>query len=230
MPIDKDEARNSLLLKMYDQMFGDINRHILVVWQAIGVVIGAFALFSLVGKRELSLDLAVAIQILLCGWMLAQLYDSAYWYNRNLVIIANIEREFLDATDLSRIHYYFGAHRKNNKMIMHLRIQRYLGVGIIILILTYHLHERVLPGIHSRMDQFEFLRSLPYFALLFTLLTVNYVRNDRGAALTEFLSNSPGREVEHLGVTQGPGHAVQRTLLKKLWLAIRVYERTAPGG
>jgi len=222
MPIDKDEARNSLLLKMYDQMFSDINRHILVVWQSIGVVIGAFALFSLVGKNELSLDLAVAIQILLCGWMLAQLYDSAYWYNRNLVIIANIEREFLNTADLSLIHYYFGAHRKSNKMIMHLRIQRYLGVGIIVLVLAYHLHERVLPGIHSTIDHFEFLRSLPYFALLFIALTVNYVRNDRGAALSEFLSNSPGREIENLGVTQGPGHAAERTILEKVWLAIKV--------
>jgi hypothetical protein len=122
--------REELLLKMYDQMFNDINRHIMVVWQSVGVVVGAFAIFSLVEKNVVSLDIAVSVVLLLCAWLHAHLLDAAYWYNRNLVIIANIERQFLKREDLKNIHYYFGAHRPKNKMIEHLRIQVALGNGL----------------------------------------------------------------------------------------------------
>ncbi len=110
-------TRAELLLKMYDQMFNDINRHIMVVWQSIGVVVGALTIFALVEKNVVSLDIAVSIVLLLCAWLLAHLFDAAYWYNRNLVIIANIERQFLTQDDLKNIHYYFGKHRPKNKMI-----------------------------------------------------------------------------------------------------------------
>src|ERR1700674_4150254 len=111
--VAREDARQQLLLKMYDQMFNDINRHILVIWQSIGVIIGSFAIFSLVDKNIVSFDVAVLMVVVLCGWMLAQLYDASYWYNRNLVIIANIERQFLNESDLQDIHSYFGEHRSN---------------------------------------------------------------------------------------------------------------------
>src|SRR3546814_2866580 len=43
----------------------------------------------------ISLDVAASLIILLCAWLYAHMLDAAYWYNRNLVIIANIERQFL---------------------------------------------------------------------------------------------------------------------------------------
>ena len=45
-----EDDRKEFLLKMYDQMFNDINTHILVVWQSVGVVVGAFAVFALARK------------------------------------------------------------------------------------------------------------------------------------------------------------------------------------
>ena len=42
--------RSELLLKMYDQMFNDINRHILVVWQSAGTVIGESAPFTVAAQ------------------------------------------------------------------------------------------------------------------------------------------------------------------------------------
>ena len=45
-----DHGRQELLLKMYDQLFNDINTHIIVVWQSVGVVVCAFALLALVEK------------------------------------------------------------------------------------------------------------------------------------------------------------------------------------
>jgi hypothetical protein len=49
--------RKKLLLKMYDQMFNDINSHGIVVWQSIGVVVGAFAIFALVEKNIVTIYL-----------------------------------------------------------------------------------------------------------------------------------------------------------------------------
>ena len=128
--------REDLLLKMYDQMFNDINRHIMVVWQSVGVLVGAFAVFALVEKNVVPLDFAVCIVLLLALWLMAHLFDAAYWYNRNLVIIANIERQFLRKEDLKEIHYYFGSHRPKNKMIYHLRIQMTLGIALVLMFMS----------------------------------------------------------------------------------------------
>src|SRR6266511_2529460 len=99
------EHRYELLLRMYDQMFSDINRHIQIVWQSVGVLastfgilVGILALFEKqvpIGLANALLDVATALIMLIVGWLLAHVYDASYWYNRNLVIIANIERQFL---------------------------------------------------------------------------------------------------------------------------------------
>lgn len=227
--MDKSEVRNELLLKMYDQMFNDINRHILVVWQAIGVVIGAFAVFSLTDKELVPIDVAVALVVLLCGWMVAQLYDSAYWYNRNLVIIANIEKEFLTVEDLSHIHFYFGSHRKKNKMIGHLRIQRYLGVTISALVMLYHFQAaRIWHGFSLPLSALNTYKTLPYLALLAAALFVNRVRNEREDAYAEFIKRSPGRNLA-VPESNSAGHAMQRSWVHNLWLAVRLYRADDKG-
>jgi hypothetical protein len=156
------DDRKEFLGKMYDQMFNDIDTHILVVWQSVGVVIGAFAVFALVEKNIIPIDFACSLMILLSAWLIANLYDASYWYNRNLAIIANIERQFLKSADLKEIHYYFGQHRKKSAMFTHLKIQYALGLGIAVLFVCYHFVLRVLPGIHEPIRNFEFTRSLPY--------------------------------------------------------------------
>ena len=106
--------RPEFLIEIYKQIMADINRHIVVVWQSIGVLLGSFAIMGLAEKKVLSLDFAAGLFIAICAWSLALLIDSSYWYNRNLCIIANIERLFLRSEDLQQVHYYFGAHRPNN--------------------------------------------------------------------------------------------------------------------
>jgi hypothetical protein len=220
-----NEARKELLLKMYDQMFNDINRHILVVWQAIGVVIGAFATFAVIDKLGLPTDVAVAIVVLLCGWMLAQLYDSAYWYNRNLVIIANIEKEFLEPGDLRNIHFYFGSHRADNKMIAHLSIQMFLGLGIALLVIAYHFYAaRIWHGFSLPISDINFFKTLPYIALAVVILFVNHTRNDTAESYRTFLERSPGKDLA-LPKSHSPGHGVKRTLADAIWLAVRLYRR-----
>lgn len=201
-----NDERKEFLVQMYNQMFNDINRHIMVVWQSIGVLIGAFAIFALVEKNIVSLDVAVSLIVLLAAWLIAHLLDASYWYNRNLVIIANIERQFLTKDDLKLIHYYFGAHRPKNRMITHLKIQVALGVGLVSLVVGYHASVRVLPGICSPFSSFELSRSLPYLLLVASLAYLYIIRKGRDAAYLEFVINSPGEEVDASTIKFGPGH------------------------
>jgi len=198
--------RDEMLLKMYDQMFNDINRHIMVIWQSISVLVGAFAIFALVEKNVISLDLAATIVLLLCAWLIAHLFDASYWYNRNLVIIANIERQFLVSTDLKDIHYYFGSHRPKNKMIEHLRLQMALGIGLGAIILMYHFLDRVTPGLSSSLDKFDPIRCLPYIFVLIAICYLYKQKNDSEKKYQEFLRNSPGIPIDTTGISYGIGH------------------------
>ena len=45
---DTTQRRDEFLMRMYDQMFNDINQHIIVVWQAAGTLVAAFSIFALV--------------------------------------------------------------------------------------------------------------------------------------------------------------------------------------
>ena len=208
--------REELLLKMYDQMFNDINRHIMVVWQSIGVLVGSFAIFALVEKNIIPIDIAVAILLLLCSWLIAHLLDAAYWYNRNLVIIANIERQFLQKDDLRKIHYYFGKHRPNNRMIEHLRLQFALGIGLGAIVLLYHFFERVLPGLSAPWSNFDPMRSIPYILVFFSIIYLLLLKKRCIEKYNEFLSNSPGADVDTSGVDYGIGHGYKNNPITRL--------------
>jgi hypothetical protein len=201
-----EEDRREFLLRMYDQMFNDINTHILVVWQSVGVVVGAFAILALVEKNILPIDFACALMVLLSAWLIAHLYDASYWYNRNLVIIANIERQFLKAEDLRNIHYYFGKHRRGAAMLMHLRIQYWMGAGVGTLFLLYDFIIGVMPGIGAPLKNFEPQRSIPYLAFIACIFLLRELRGNRLASYREFLKNSPGILVQTRGIDYGVGH------------------------
>jgi hypothetical protein len=201
-----DEERKEFLSRMYDQMFNDINTHILVVWQSAGVLIAAFAVLALVEKDILPLDVATALLILIAGWLLAHLEDASYWYNRNLVIIANIERQFLQPGDLRNIHYYFGKHRAVGKMIDHLRIQYVLGIGIASIMLCLHFSTRVWPGVSALEARFELMRALPYVVTGASGVFIMYLRARYRKKYEEFLTNSPGAELDTSGINYGVGH------------------------
>jgi hypothetical protein len=200
------ERRADLLLKMYDQMFNDINRHILTVWQTIGTLAGAVALLGLVEKRVVSMDMAVALIVVVSTWSMSHAYDSAYWYNRNLIIIANIERQFLKSSDLRDIHYYFGAHRETNTMLTHLRIQYVFAVAIASIGVLYHFLVQVVPGFRSPWAQFQPERTLPYAAVIAAIVWLLWLRDKRTTSYEEMLKNSPGIKVDNAAVRYGTGH------------------------
>ncbi len=155
--------RETFLLQIYQQMWNNINRHILVVWQSVGVLGGAFAVSALVEKKILSFDWAATILILAAAWQCAHSIDASNWYNRNIAIIGNIEREFLTSEDQAKIHPYFGELREPS-MIDHLRIQSYLGIAVGVLVLIYHFDVEVVPGFHSPWSAFDWHKTVPYLA------------------------------------------------------------------
>ena len=190
---------------MYDQMYNDINRHILVVWQSVGVLIGAFAIFALAEKAIVPVDIATGLILLTAGWLLAHLVDAAYWYNRNLAIISNIERQFLVDEDLRNIHYYFGSHRPNT-MLTHLRIQFAFGVGISLIVLFFHFSARVYLGMSELLSHFEPARAIPYIIPLIGAAYLRRLRRHRDESYAEFLKYSPGRTVDTSHILYGVGH------------------------
>jgi len=207
-----EAARQNLLLRMYDQMFNDINRHINVVWQPITTIVGSAALLAAGTKEVISIDIAEGLIIGLVGWLMATLYDSSYWYNRNLVIIANIERQFLRKSDLKEIHYYFGKHRAKTSMLTHLRIQWWLGLGIGLLILLHHFLSQVLPILNcnnANVGRFHWEMILPYVIAVLALILVCLVRKHRIQCYEEFKANSPGINVDTTGIQYGVGHPTE---------------------
>lgn len=204
--MEGQDYRKELLLNMYNQLWNSINNHITVLWQSIGTLIGAFAIFALTEKKVISLDYASSLIVLICGWLLANLLDTSYWYNRNLAITANIEKEFLGKEDLRKIHYYFGKHRKDNKMMTLLRIQFALGIGICLTILCLHFFTEVKPGFSFDLRRFDFIKALPYLALVAVIVYLYFLRRHRSRSYDEFLENSPGIDMDTKDIRYGRGH------------------------
>jgi hypothetical protein len=182
---------------------------VLVVWQSIGVLVGALAVFALVEKGILSLDFATTFVILISSWSVAHLYEATYWYNRNLAIIANIERQFLTALDLKEIHYYFGEHRKVNKMLDQFKIQYALAVGIAAIFLAFHFVERIAPGIGAPWGSFQVQRAVPHMLLVAAVVLLFLLERRYGEKYREFLQNSPGNKVDVTGIDYGVGHPIE---------------------
>ncbi|MDQ0637478.1 hypothetical protein QF042_001043 [Pedobacter sp. W3I1] len=205
-----DNNRSEFLAKIYDQMFNDIDRHHKIVWQTMGVLIGAFAVLALIEKNVVSIDIACALIVLLSSWVLSHVYDSNYWYNRNLVIIANIERQFLLQTDLKEIHYYFGKHRNKNAIQTSLKIQNYFCSAVIFIFLLYHFTKSIYPGFKLTLtyENIRLEKLIPYIALIIGLLFVNWLRKKRIKDYSEFIFNSPGIVVDTNGINFGTGHPI----------------------
>lgn len=205
-------SREEFLLKLYDQLFNDIDRHLKIVWQIVGVLIGSFAIIAIAEKGLISIDIAVSIVILIALWVMAHVYDSNYWYNRNLVIISNIERQFLKVGDLTDIHYYFGKHRDKNAIQTSLKIQLYLSWGITLIFISYHFFYRIFPGFKLKFSNssIDWIRILPYVVLfLFYFILVRWIKIKREKNYTEFVTNSPGITIDTTGINYGDGHPVQ---------------------
>lgn len=203
--------RPEFLLQMYRELHEDITRHIMVVWQPIAVVFGSLALVFVESKTSIAIDYTTALAVVLVGWLLGTLYDSSYWYNRNLAMVTNLERLFLRREDLRHVHYYFGKHRKTGSMMSHLRIQWYMGILLGLVALSRHALTTMIPilGSAGESESLEIAQALvPYVVAIVTIWKVVNIRNNRNASYREFLSNSPGVPVDTKDIVYGVGHPV----------------------
>lgn len=195
---------------MYDQLCNEINRHITTVWQSVSFLTGTFAIFALTEKNIINIDIAITLIILMVTWFVAQIIDSNYWYNRNLAIITNIERQFLEESDLKHIHYYFGQHRSSLSILTNYKIQLHLGVGFFTVFLIYHFIYRILPGFTQPIENFEIVRIFPYITFVICFYYLSKLKKYRNKGYKEFITNSPGLTVDASLVEYGgAGHPIE---------------------
>lgn len=186
------DDRKTFLISMYDQLCHEMDRHIKVIWQTVGVLLSTFAIFALIEKNIISIDIASCILIAVCGLAIAIIIESNFWYNRNLVIVANIERQFLVETDAEEIHYYFTKHRKDNAYIDMMLIQMVFVFIILGIVTMYHFSQSILPNLSLKND-FSFGKAMPYIILSITLLLLFVFHKKRINNFNTFKSHSPGK-------------------------------------
>ena len=195
---------------MYNQLCMEIDRQLKVGWEIFGVLIGAFAILTLVEKQVVDLDTACSVIIGLVGWVIANTIESNYWYNRNLAIIANIERQFLKEDDLKNIHPYFGKHRKKSGFLTILKLQVFFVCIIGFILTVYHFAERIAPGfkISFKDANIEVYRIMPYLILLMVIIYLLNLFKRRQENYENFVIESPGIPINSSGISYDSGHPV----------------------
>ena len=188
--------REQFMITMYGKMWDNINRHILIVWQSVSVLGGAIAALALEQNKILSIDVSTTLIVALGTWQVANVLDAAWWFNRNLIIVTNIERQFLNNQDIREVHYYFSRHRKP-RMLDHYKIQLWFGVVVTGFVVLYHFFSRILSGIFSprAISYVDLIRCVPYIVLVACLLVLRQLYIHQQAEYKNLREQSPGREV-----------------------------------
>jgi hypothetical protein len=150
---------------------------------------------ALVDKNVLPLDFAASIVIAICSWLVANTLDASSWFNRNINIISNIERQFLEIKDLNEIHPYFNTHRDSGSIISFFVIQLALGIALSTLVLIYHFYTSVWPYFCCMNCQIIYSKFLPYVTtlvsiILWRMLWIKYKSDDE-----MFEKQSPGKKL-----------------------------------
>jgi hypothetical protein len=185
------EARRYDFLKtMYSEMWANVNRHLMLIWQSVGVLGAALAVFSLTEKKVLSLDVASSVVVLLCAWLIANAYVASAWFNRNQAIISNIERQFLKSDDLIDIHPYFKSRRKLGNMIEHIQLQWLLGVSLGISVLVSDFVIEIWPSLND-LCSLSAMRLLPFLTGVMGIIGCLYFRCKSHAGERSFLESCP---------------------------------------
>lgn len=186
--------RKDFLLEMYKQLCAEMDRHIKATWQILGVLLSTFAVFALIEKKVISPDIAVAIIIAVCELSIAIIIESNFWYNRNLVMVANIERQFLNDDDAEKIHYYFLEHRENNAYLDMMVMQIIFVFIILLIVLLYHFLDVILPFL-SPKNPFDFVKMIPYAVTIGGGIWLYWFHRKRRTDYNDFKRNSPGKDM-----------------------------------
>ncbi|MGO4396191.1 hypothetical protein AB4Z46_33065 [Variovorax sp. M-6] len=191
-PVDMASPRAEFLLEMYRQTSNHLNRHVVLLWQSVALLGGAYAAFAFQEKNVISIHHATAIALLLCGWFCANVFDAYAWFDRNLVIIANIERLFLEQQDISLVHPFFMKHRDANDMVQHFRIQLFLGLMIAAIVSGVHFYKQVVPTFKIPNGVFDAELALPYAVFVISLGYCMHIRRKVLSKAADLRKSSPG--------------------------------------
>jgi hypothetical protein len=190
-----EDYRKQMLLNLYNQLWSSINARLNLIWESVSILVGAFAIFALTEKNIIDLDLATALIVVMSGWFLAHVVDMSFWFNRNLVVIANIERQFLNPQDGTLIYGYFLTHRPRNRMVHYYRIQAVLGIGISVLVLLMHFNTRIVPLLGSAAVGLTLQNFIPYMMLIIVVIWLLLLKRGRDAEYATFVAASPGKDM-----------------------------------
>ena len=199
--------RPDFLIAMYEQLMADINRHIVVVWQMVGVVGAAIAGLVIAEKQGVPTAYAVILTLLVISWVVEHLHDSNFWYNRNLVMITNIERVFLTQNDVDLIHPYFAAHRKKGSFLTHLQVQRHYALAIAVLVMLYFMVKSVVPSLQP-FAPVDWAKVLALGAFAFVIVRDQVLMHRYDKKYDDYLKISPGIAVPK-SVNYGTTHGKQ---------------------
>jgi len=197
--------RPEFLIAMYNQLMGDINRHIVVVWQMVGVMTASVAALVFAQKNGVPASYAFILITIVSAWALEHIFDSNFWYNRNLVMITNIERVFLRERDLAYIHPYFAEHRKQHSFLAHLRIQRDYSYVVVAVSLVYFTLVDVLPSLDGSSSP-DWRKIVAYAFAAGFAARAWYLTRKYDAKYRDYLKISPGIAISHnidFGTTHG---------------------------
>lgn len=120
--------------------------------------------------------------------MIAHLIDANHWFKRNLHIITNIEKNFLNKDDLKLIHPYINMDIKYEKIIESFYIQIIFAIVIWILMLIFLFYKATLT---NSLDLFIFHFTIT--VICWIILTTYQESNKK--KIKELISRSPGKEL-----------------------------------
>lgn len=187
-----EDKRPDFLIKMYEVYNNEIDRHFGFAWQAVSVF--AASIVTILTSTETIAGIpsyaALSLYIVLVTWGIETIIDSYFWYNRNLVVIANIERQFLQDKDAKEIHYYFQSHRKSNKPITFFNNLLLFLIATPLLVIAFYFW---IPATAGRYYFYHDISTyIPLVILVIAILQIRASTQKRNAHYREFMTQSPG--------------------------------------
>lgn len=194
------DRRDNFLLEMYNQMWGNINRHIVVVWKSATLLASSLALVGVAEKELIDRNACYVVMILCVWWFISHTIDSNLWFRRNMAIIGNIEKQFLNRNDGENISYYTVIpHQKfkskNFFLADHFLIQVMFAIALSAVLMTFHFSLYVWPTLNWN-SKIDFMLCSPYatFIIATILLVLHWIKNKN--SYSTFIEKSPGMPME----------------------------------
>ncbi len=188
-----DEGKRAeFLIKMYETYNAEIARHFGLAWQAVSVFLASIVAIVAAIKEIAGIPAyaIISLYFFLVTWAIEVVIDAAFWYNRNLVVVANIERQFMKPSDARDIHWYFLEHRPFNKPITFMRSLLLFLVSIALAVLLFYF---LLPEINKQKEFFcTFSSYIPLLVALGLSLVIRNFAIGKNSEYSTFLANAPG--------------------------------------